>query len=484
MAGEEERRGDSDVLPPTLRLHTDAALGEIARALRELARAQRVLQAVMALDWEAEQPPAWGQDLPTVLRRIVGAAADLVRARYGALGVLDESGERLAEFITVGLSEQEQAAACGGAGFPTGRGLLGHLIRNPEPLRVDNIAAHPASVGFPPGHPPMRTLLGAAISIRGKSYGDLYLSERRDGQPFDAYDEAVVVQLAVAAAVVIDRRRLFQQVRTDVERFQRLLLPTLPDLTPFEAAAVYRPAAGDTWQLGGDWYDAIALPGDAIGAVIGDVAGHDLHAAAAMAQTRNMLRALLYDRCTPPSAVLGALDRTLSAITQNPVTTACVARIEPRDDGWRLHWSIAGHLPPLLLTPGGAAEYLHTDPGIPLGVDPGQPRSDSFYFLPTGATVIFFTDGLVECPGQPIDTGLDALAAIATANARLPLDELCQALADQHPSPGRDDIAILALRVPAGTYEDQACPDPPTPSRTASGPATDWSQMRWTRWRG
>lgn len=235
----------------------------------------------------------------------------------------------------------------------------------------------------------------------------------------------------------------------EAERFQRLLLPELPDLAPFESAAIYRPAAVGTEQLGGDWYDAVPLPGGAVGVVIGDVAGHNLQAAAAMAQVRNMLRALLFDRRAAPSTVLAALDRTLEAITQNPVTTACLARIEPTSDGWRLHWSSAGHLPPLLLTPAGAAEYLHTEPGLPLGVDPGQPRSDDTRPLPAGATMIFFTDGLVEQPGQPIDAGLAALATIAADSASLPLDELCQTLADQHPSEGQDDIAILALRVPA-----------------------------------
>lgn len=256
----------------------------------------------------------------------------------------------------------------------------------------------------------------------------------------------------------VTRRR---HVERDAERFQRLLLPELPDLAPFDATAVYRPAAIGVRHLGGDWYDAVPLPGGAVGAVIGDVAGHDLHAAAVMAQIRNMLRALLFDRRAAPGAILTTLDRILHAITQNPVntawvTTACVARIEPHDGGWKLNWSSAGHLPPLLLTPCGAAEYLDIEPGLPLGVDPDQARPDGTRPLPAGATVIFFTDGLVERPGQPIDTGLKALSTIATANARLPLDELCQTLAGQHPSEGQDDITILALRVPAQPHHGSA----------------------------
>src|SRR5581483_2949843 len=154
----------------------------------------------------------------------------------------------------------------------------------------------------PPGHPPMRTLLGAAISTRGKVYGDLYVADRRDGRPFDAHDEALIIALAGAASLAIDDTRLYEQIRLDAEQFQQLLLPCLPDLWPFAAAAAYRPAT-TPGHLGGDWYDALLVPDRACAAVIGDVVGHDLHAAAAMAQIRNMLRALLYDQRTSPSVV-------------------------------------------------------------------------------------------------------------------------------------------------------------------------------------
>ncbi|WP_078591825.1 GAF domain-containing SpoIIE family protein phosphatase [Streptomyces megasporus] len=420
----------------------DAEMERIGEQLRDLTRAQERLQsllsAVMSISRELE--------LPVVLRRIVTAAMELVDARYGALGVLDEEKRELARFIPVGLSEDEEAALAG-VELPRGHGLLGHLIHNPEPIRVENISSHPHSVGFPPGHPPMRTLLGVAISVRGEIYGDLYLSDKRDGRPFDVTDENIVVALAGAAGVAIENARLFEQVRSGAENFQRMLLPRLPDLRPFTGAAVYRPAAAPE-QLGGDWYDVILLPDDACAAVIGDVVGHDLRAAATMAQTRNMLRALLYDRRTPPSLVLTQLDRTLHAITENPVATVCLVRIEPGDDGWTLRWSSAGHLPPLLIHPDRRAEYLHADPGLPLGIDPAQPRPDHTRPLPEQATVVLFTDGLVEHPGRPIDACMDELALIAAAHANLPPDELCRVLADNHTSDGHDDIAVLVLRVP------------------------------------
>ena len=325
--------------------------------------------------------------------------------------------------------------------------MLGHLIRHPEPSRIDDISSHPSLVGFPPGHPRLRTLLGVVISVRGETYGDLYLSERRDGQPFSIHDESIVVALAAAAGIAIENVRLLEQVRAGSEQFQRRLLPTLPDMRPFEAAAIYRPAA-EPHHLGGDWYDAVLLPDGAVAVVIGDVLGHDLDAAASMASTRHMLRALLFTLRTPPSAVLTQLDRTLEAITNNPVTTTILARIEPAGAAWRLHWSTAGHVPPLLITSAGRAEYLFTEPGLPLNVDSGRPRPDHTHPLPAATTVVFFTDGLVEHPEHPIDESLNELAELATTNASLPLQDFVRSLADHHPSDGHDDMAILALRTP------------------------------------
>lgn len=432
---------DGDRIPDPF-AHVEAELEQIATRLHELATARDrfrgLLGAVLAISGETE--------LSAVLHRIVTTAMELVGARYGALGVLDDSGERLTDFITAGLSDAERAAISD-LGFPVGLGVLGHLIQHPQPLRIDDIGAHPASVGFPPGHPRLRTLLGVAITVRGTVYGDLYLSGRNDGQPFDHEDQDIVLTLAGAAGVAIENANLLRKLHAGAETFQRLLLPTLPDLHPFTGAAVYVPATTPD-RLGGDWYDAIWLPDDACAIVIGDVVGHDLHAAAAMAQTRSMLRAVLFDRLTPPSAVLQQLDRTLLAVTDLPVATVCLARIEPGDGGYTLRWSTAGHLPPLLITPGHQAEYLHAEPGLPLGVSTGQHRPDHTRPLPGGSTVVFYTDGLIEHPAHSLDEGLTALAELATDHATAPLQGLIDALITHHPGDGHDDMAILALRIP------------------------------------
>jgi len=417
-----------------------AQLGRIADELKVLARVQDALRELYT--------SVLGQDvgLETVLRQIVTTAIDMVHARYGVLVVLNEEGDEIVEFIPVGLTREQEAAAAR-LGRPKGRGLLAHLRADPSPLRVASISRHPMAIGLPPGHPKMHTLLGVTIISRGHSFGNLYVSDRRDGQPFDEHDESMIVALAGAAGLAIDHARLFGEVRSEAEEFQRLLLPQLPDLRPIEAATLYRPAT--IGRIGGDWYDAIRLSDDSCAVVIGDVGGHSMEAAAEMAQIRSMLRTLLYERHGSPGAVLTRLDRMLQATTEIPIATACLALLERAGLGWRLHWSTAGHPAPLLLAPRKPGRYLDAEPGLPLGVDCGVARPDRSDRLPGGATLVFFTDGLVEDRERHIDEGLAALAQIATRQSDPCPERLCRALADRCPGDGSDDMAIMALRLPA-----------------------------------
>ena len=146
-------------------------------------------------------------DLESVLERLLDTAQDLTGARYAALGILDERREALERFLTVGIDDETRRRI---GDLPTGRGVLGELIREPQPLRVSDVGAHPASYGFPPGHPPMRTFLGVPITIRGQAFGNLYLTEKQGGEEFDQADEDAVVILADWAAVAIENARLYR----------------------------------------------------------------------------------------------------------------------------------------------------------------------------------------------------------------------------------------------------------------------------------
>lgn len=145
-------------------------------------------------------------DPELVLSRVVDSAREVTGARYGALGVVDESRTRLARFITSGLDEGERREI---GAPPTGRGVLGELISNPVPLRLRDIGMHPRSYGFPIGHPPMRSFLGVPIMIRGEAFGNLYLTEKQDGDEFSVEDEEAAVLLAEFAALAIDHAQRF-----------------------------------------------------------------------------------------------------------------------------------------------------------------------------------------------------------------------------------------------------------------------------------
>ena len=180
--------------------------------------------------------------LEALLRRLVETAVGLTGASYGALGVIDHAGTALDEFITVGIAP-DQIAIIGE--LPRGRGVLGALIRDRATLRLRNIADDPRSIGFPPGHPPMVTFLGVPIVLRGTSFGNLYLTEKADGEEFSDEDEEIVGLLAAQAAVAIENARLYESSRQWSRQLESLsevseALATQSDLTLLFELAVSR----------------------------------------------------------------------------------------------------------------------------------------------------------------------------------------------------------------------------------------------------
>jgi two-component system, NarL family, sensor histidine kinase DevS len=157
--------------------------------------------------------------LDAVLLRIVELALDLTGARYGALGVLSPDGASIEEFVTVGISPEERAAL---GDPPQGHGLLGALIRDARPLRIPDISADPRSVGFPPNHPQMTSLLGAPVTGRGRVFGNIYLTDKQGADAFDEDDERVLVVLATQAAVAVENARLYDETEAKGRELQRL----------------------------------------------------------------------------------------------------------------------------------------------------------------------------------------------------------------------------------------------------------------------
>ncbi|MEO7060888.1 MAG: GAF domain-containing protein [Lapillicoccus sp.] len=200
--------------PPAWRGIGGLDLEDLLDELRSRASVARRSQERMSDLLDAVVAVSADLDLPDVLSRIVASATSLVDARYGALGVLSTDQEHLVEFITDGVSPQVRAKI---GDPPRGHGILGLLIRDPEPRRLADISTHPASFGFPPNHPPMHTFLGVPIRIRDEVYGNLYMADKHGGGEFTAEDEAVLVALAAAAGVAIDNARLYDLGRRQQE---------------------------------------------------------------------------------------------------------------------------------------------------------------------------------------------------------------------------------------------------------------------------
>jgi len=168
-------------------------------------------------------------DLPSMLERIVHSAVELVDATYGALGVLDDTGTRLAQFITVGIDDETHRAI---GNLPEGHGILGLLIVDAKPLRLPDLREHPDSYGFPPNHPPMQSFLGVPIRLRDEVFGNLYLTDKKSSEVFTDVDEELVVGLAAAASVAIENARLHTKLHElalveDRERIARDLHDTV-----------------------------------------------------------------------------------------------------------------------------------------------------------------------------------------------------------------------------------------------------------------
>ncbi|MFJ3441152.1 SpoIIE family protein phosphatase [Streptomyces sp. NPDC086081] len=286
-----------------------------------------------------------------------------------------------------------------------------------------------------------REVLGALTLGRADKQGD-----------YTDADLPLIEDIARRAALALDNARLYQRQRKVAETMQNHLLPPLPRLPGLRMIARYLPAP-DASQVGGDWYDAFRLPDGATALAVGDVVGHDLEAAAGMAQVRNMLRAYAWSHQEPPSRIVDRLDEAVTHITNVPMATMIFARLEAADDGhWELRWTNAGHPPPLLISRDGLTRYLVDGHGILLGTGAGKPRPDASTVLPPGSTLLLYTDGLIEAVGRSLDEGLERLRQHAAALAHRPMasftDELLRRV---RPTENDDDVALLVLRTPAET---------------------------------
>ncbi|MBC9724211.1 SpoIIE family protein phosphatase [Streptomyces sp. TRM68367] len=295
----------------------------------------------------------------------------------------------------------------------------------------------------------MHSTVTAPIHSLREVMGALTLGRSERPEPFTAADIALLEDITRRAGLALDNARLYERQRKVAETMQRHLLPQLPRVPELRMTARYLPAP-DSSQVGGDWYDAFTLTDGATALAIGDVVGHDLDAAAGMAQLRNMLRAYAWSQQEPPSRIVQRLDLAALHIAEVSMATMIFARLTVSDDGrCTLCWTNAGHPPPLLVTRDGAARYLTEGHGVLLGIAADQDRADATADLPPGSTLLLYTDGLVESPGDSIDDGLHRLRRHAASLARRPLESFTDRLLERaRPPHNEDDVALLVVRIP------------------------------------
>lgn len=264
-------------------------------------------------------------------------------------------------------------------------------------------------------------------------------------------DERMLIdELTRRASMAVENARLYLTQRRASETLQSSLLTQLPHSHGLQVSARYHPALEGV-DVGGDWYDAFPLGTDATAIAIGDVMGHDLAAAARMGQLRNMLRTLAYDRHAEPSELLQRVDRVAEGLGVEALATCVFGILSPSgeaDGAFRLRWSSAGHLPPVVLRRAGACTLLDGSDDLMLGIVADTPRHDNDVLLHPGDTVILVTDGLVETRDGSLDDGLTHLRRNAVRAASRDLDELCDELVSSMSTRvNNDDVAVIAVRV-------------------------------------
>ncbi|GAA0519461.1 hypothetical protein Ade02nite_80570 [Paractinoplanes deccanensis] len=268
-------------------------------------------------------------------------------------------------------------------------------------------------------------------------------------QTFYVADRAMIATLAVYVGQALERASRHDSRTAITDTLQKAIMSRLPHVDDFELAAYYR-AADTHRKVGGDWYDVIPGPNGRLALVIGDVVGHDTAATARMGELRNMLRAYLVDRREPPSALLRRLDAANFALGEPAMATAVVAFLDRAPSGgFRLRWSNAGHPPPVLIRPDGEVRPL-TGNDLLLGARRGSPRHTYTATLERGSTVLLHTDGLVESRASVIDEGFQRLyRKLRIRNAGAPRDLLARVVKEMT-TDRADDVAMLAVRIPAG----------------------------------
>lgn len=376
-----------------------------------------------------------------LLAELLDRTREVLRADTAAALLLDFSSGQLIATAAAGLEEEVRQ----GVRIPVGRGFAGKIAAEHRPVILDRVD-HTTVLNPILWEKGIQSMAGVPMVAGGRVIGVMHVGSLTPRRFAD--DEVELLQLAADRAAAAVQSITALADRAAVTALQRSLVPSaLPAVAGAELAARYIPGSG---AVGGDWHDVFTLPAGQLCVTVGDVAGSGLLAAVIMGRMRSALRAYALETADP-AEVLARLDRKMQYFEPDAMATVLYAVFEPGLDS--MHVALAGHFPPVIARPGQPAELAEVRTGAPIGVAPGVQRPVTTVPVPPGALLCFYTDGLIERPGEIIDDGLERLCQAVTAQSpEAACAAVMRALAGREPA--RDDIALLMIRRQDGRETD------------------------------
>lgn len=442
--------GGAGMVEPTVLVQVQD-LGERKRAerqrellIREQAarvQAEAVSHRLQALQRVADAALA-PLPLDELLGELLARIAEVLKVDNAAMILQDEDEER---HVMVQAAEGVDVAVRRTVFESHDGGLLERITREREPVIVDDVSQAEELCSELVGQA-ATSVLAVPLLLEGSVLGTLIVGTLFH-RAFTPADASLLQVAADRAALAIERARLFDREHRIAQQLQRALLPErLPSVPGLRLAARYLPGGAGT-EVGGDWYDALALPGGRLALVMGDVAGRGVSAAATMGQLRSALRA--YALVDPdPGDVLAKLNSFQLQLGMDSMATVVLIVLDP--GGQTVRYASAGHPPPIVLPPEGDPIYLDEARSVPLGALDDASFAVAEAKLPPGSTVVLYTDGLVERRGQSLEEGFDRLKAALAAGSLEP-EELCEAIlgGTLGAATSSDDVTFVVANSPA-----------------------------------
>jgi serine phosphatase RsbU (regulator of sigma subunit)/anti-sigma regulatory factor (Ser/Thr protein kinase) len=416
---EEQKQGRGQVV-----LELDASITAPAEQVRDL--------------YKLSDPQLSELGFEPLLDELLVRVRDLLAVDTAAVLLLDDDSEQLVARAAKGIEEEVEQ----GVRIPIGRGFAGRIADGRVAIFIADVD-HADILNPILREKGIRSLLGVPLIVEGELIGVLHVGSLQP-RIFDQRDLAVLELAAARAAPAIERAKLQTSLRREhriAMMLQKALLPRrLTGFPGVSIAARYIPARD---EVGGDWYDVIELSGGRIGIAIGDVVGHGVNAATLMGQLRTALHAYAAEG-HGAARTLELVDRFASSLGEVAMATAGYAVVD-KDRGV-VRYACAGHLPPVLIDPGGRARAVEVTPAPPIGAFAYAPCPEHEIPLEEGAIIVLYTDGLIERPRVSLDTSIEKLVEVL--NGTQLAEEACVLAVDRmvpvHGS--RDDVAVLALR--------------------------------------